>query len=52
MEDKYKIKERKRQNVSAGLVTVCDKCGGWASDPDVEKACINQYCECHKNAIV
>ena len=26
----------------------CDKCGGWASNPDVEKACINNSCDCHK----
>lgn len=26
----------------------CDKCGGWANDINVEKACINNSCECHK----
>lgn len=25
----------------------CDKCGGWAKNPDVEKACINLSCDCH-----
>ena len=47
MEDKYKIKEEKTE-CEHWTCNGCDKCGGWASDPDVEKACINQYCECHK----
>src|SRR3990167_6982313 len=25
----------------------CKDCGGWAVDPDVEKACINSACKCH-----
>lgn len=25
----------------------CDKCGGWKSNLDAEKACVNSSCECH-----
>ena len=26
----------------------CNKCGGWANNPDSEKACTNNNCKCHK----
>lgn len=25
----------------------CGKCGGWKNNPDIEKSCINNSCDCH-----